>query len=345
MIRVARLSLAFAVSSLLTSSVMLGGTYNYQRLDNNADPTFNQLLGINNAGHISGYFGNGTTNDNKGYTLVPPYGQGNYTNENFPGSVQTQVVGINNSGLTVGFWADALSGANNFGFVDNAGTFTTVQNPNTPTTGTMTNQLLGVNDNSQAAGFYVDAAGVAHGYTYNITSKAFTAVADPGVSGQPNVTATGINNHGWISGFTEDAGLTVSTGFLDINGTEKTYEFKQGGFTSTFTQFFGLNNNGLAVGDYINSTGGTEGFVFDYYTNTWTSIDASFQEANTNAVAGTTILNGINDMGDLVGFYTGNDDNIHGLLVATPEPASLGFMILAGLGAGVGFARRRRKII
>jgi len=336
-----RLVLAAASGLLLASSSLLAADYSYQRLDNNNDPTFNQLLSINSTGQIAGYFGNGATAPNKGYTLVPPYGQANYTNENFPGSVQTQVTGINNSGLTVGFWANALAGPNNFGFVDNGGFIASVIDPFTPTTGTKTNQLLGVNNSNQAAGFYVDSGGISHGYIYNFTPKTFTAVAGPAVAGQPNVTATGINDHGWISGFTEDTGLTAATGFLDVGGVNKTYEFTQGAFKSTFTQFFGLNNYGLAVGDYVNSTGGTEGFVFNYFANTWTSIDASFQ-ANLNATAGTTIINGINDQGDLVGFYTGNDDNVHGLLVSTPEPASLGFMMLAGLGAGLGFFRRRK---
>ncbi len=340
-LRLLQVTVASLAAFLLVSTSARASDYFYKTLDNKADPTFNQLLSINSAGTIAGYFGNGTTNPNKGYTLAPPYGQTNYTNENFPGSIQTQVTGINNSGLTVGFWADALVGPNNFGFVDNAGTFTSVQNPSTPTTGTKTNQLLGVNNNNQAAGFYVDGTGVAHGYIYNIGSKTFSAVPNPGVAGQPNVTATGINDHGWISGFTEDSALTMATGFLDIGGVDKTYEFKQGGFTSTFTQFFGLNNNGLAVGDYVNSTGGTEGFVFNYFTNSWTSIDASFQ-ASTNATPGATTINGINDRGDLVGFYTGTDDNVHGLLVATPEPASLGLMMLAGLGAGLGLLRRRK---
>ena len=53
-------------------------------------------------GRIAGYFGSGMTtgappvfHPNKGYTIVPPYGQANYSNENFPGSVQTQVTGMN----------------------------------------------------------------------------------------------------------------------------------------------------------------------------------------------------------------------------------------------------------
>ena len=68
--------------------------------------------------------------------MVPPYAQANFTNENFSGSVQTQVTGINNAGTTVGFWAPSNNGGdNNFGFTDIGGTFTDVNNPNTPTTG------------------------------------------------------------------------------------------------------------------------------------------------------------------------------------------------------------------
>src|SRR5450631_3212559 len=57
----------------------------FQTLNDKADVTFNQLLGINNNGVIAGYFGSGASgHPNKGYTLRPSYGQGNYTNENFP---------------------------------------------------------------------------------------------------------------------------------------------------------------------------------------------------------------------------------------------------------------------
>lgn len=97
----------------------------FNTFDNNKDPTFNQLLSINDYGHIAGYFGsgqvvNGTLHPNKGYTFTPPYTQYNYHDENFPGSVQTQVTGINNptarsaSGLmptaiTLGSWTTTVS--------------------------------------------------------------------------------------------------------------------------------------------------------------------------------------------------------------------------------------------
>ena len=47
--------------------------YTFTTLNDNADPTFNQLLGINNSGEIAGYFGSGATgHPNKGYTIVAP---------------------------------------------------------------------------------------------------------------------------------------------------------------------------------------------------------------------------------------------------------------------------------
>ena len=147
--------------------------FKFQDITNTNDPTFNQELGINDAGVIAGYFGSGAAgHPNKGYTVVRPYNaQSDFTNENFPGSVQTQVTGINNRGewdfdhafrgedhrddhfhsgvgTTVGFWSDMNNANlvnNNFGFVNiggQYGSFINVNNPNTGTiNGVRTNQL------------------------------------------------------------------------------------------------------------------------------------------------------------------------------------------------------------
>src|SRR5579863_7535741 len=83
--------------------------YSFQTLNNNHDVTFNQLLGINDFGLISGYFGSGAAgHPNKGYLLEPNHIA--YINENFPGSVQTQVTGLNNTGISVGFWSNTNMG-------------------------------------------------------------------------------------------------------------------------------------------------------------------------------------------------------------------------------------------
>ena len=61
------------------------GGFQVLTLNDQRDITFNQLLGINNEGEIAGYFGSGNAgHPNKGYVLTPPFGQGDFNNENFP---------------------------------------------------------------------------------------------------------------------------------------------------------------------------------------------------------------------------------------------------------------------
>ena len=46
----------------------------YTTIDDGSDPTFNRLLGIDDDGVISGYFGRGSAgHPNTGYTVAPPY--------------------------------------------------------------------------------------------------------------------------------------------------------------------------------------------------------------------------------------------------------------------------------
>ena len=276
-------------------------TYTFTTLNDAADPTFNQLLGINNNGVISGYFGSGAAgHPNQGYTLDAPYSQSNYINENFPGSLQTQVVAINDSGDTAGFWADA--DGNNFGFIEWNGVFTSYRNPHTG--GGTVNQLLGINDRGIAVGFYTDATGVAHGYQLNQATGRYSAVVPPSCA---NVFATGINNRGDVVGYCTGGNGAV-IGFIRAGHTYSEFAYPNQGSTTPF----GINDKAEIVGAYVDTYGATHGFTLKSpLTNAhWTSLD------DPNGI-GTTFVNGVNDMGDLVGFYTDAAGNTDGFL-ATP---------------------------
>jgi hypothetical protein len=81
--------------------------------------------------------------------------------------VQTQVTGLNNEGVTVGFWSSmntASMSNNNFGFVDVNGHFRTADFPTGSPANPPVDQLLGVNDNDVAVGFYTDANGNTDGF-------------------------------------------------------------------------------------------------------------------------------------------------------------------------------------
>src|SRR5208337_3793565 len=109
-------------------------------------------------GEIVGYFGDGAAgHPNKGYdTNINSLHH--FTNQNFPTSVQTQVIGINDFDKTVGFWAPTNMGV---GMDENFGFWTrhlklgqhSVQDPNTSGTPPI-NNLLSINNHGEAVGFY-----------------------------------------------------------------------------------------------------------------------------------------------------------------------------------------------
>lgn len=317
------LTLLFGLSSVNANA----SVYTFETLDNNADPTFNQLLGINDTGTIAGYYGSGAQgHPNIGYTL----GQSGYIPENFPGSVQTQVTGINNNGVTVGFWSDQNNlnqVNNNFGFVDNHGVFTNVNNPGTGSfNGVLTNQLLAVNDNNIAAGFYINAQGVTEGETYNINNNSFSSV---NINGAASVTAAAINNANEIGGFYTDQNGNID-GFI-LNGNNLITLQAPGEVT---TEVLGLNNNGLADGLVIDGNNNMHGFVYNISTGQYNIVD------DPNGI-GTTTFNGINDQGQITGFYVDSAGFTDGLLAnPIPEPSILA-LIVSGILGLAGTSRRR----
>jgi hypothetical protein len=337
--RAARIAVPLLIGGFLLLPQGAQAGYIFQNVVNPGDPTFNQELSINNAGAIAGYFGSGAPNatpppftltPNQGYTTSAPYTS--FTAENFPGSSQTQVTGINNGGVTVGFYADSNGATtpNFFGFVDQSNTFTQVKNPGTPATGPTTNQLLGVNDNGVAAGFYVDASGNSHGYLYNIGTSSYTNVVLPSSDNATSVTATGINNAGEVIGFFLSG--SVTEGFLDNGGTFTNFEAAG----STNTMFLGINNEGQIVGVYQDGNGFNNGFVYSIASGTYQTVD----DPNAVLANGGTTINGINDNGQLVGFYGDANGNTIGLVANTvPEPGSLALVGLGALLIAIGWRR------
>jgi hypothetical protein len=278
----------------------------FKTINDAKDPTFNQLLGINNEGRIAGYFGSGAADHpNKGYTITAPYGQGNFVNENFPGSLQTQVTGLNNKNTTVGFWADGNN--NNFGFVEHNGVFTSVVDPHGKgaAAGMTVEQLLGVNDRDKAVGFWTDGAGNAHGFTYDVDSKSFDEVS---VKGFASTTTAAINKKGDIAGFVSNNG-GPDEGF--IKDGDKV-ELLKGPTGAVSVMALGINNEDQVVGSYTDSTGRMHGFLFDEQSKSYTTID---DPNSVKGPAGVTVVNGLNDKGQLTGFYVDAAGNTDGMLV------------------------------
>ncbi len=278
---------AHSASAQTPTHSALATQYRFQTIANPNDPTFTQLLGINDANTIAGYFGSGqvvsgTLHPNKGFTLTLP---NSFTDENYPGSAQTQVIGINNYGDTDGFYIDQAGATH--GFLDRNGTFTNVDLP-----GTTFNQLLGLNDLGQEAGYFQDAQGVNHAYVRD--AHGVFAVLP-----LANSQATGINDRGVAVGFTQPT-TTTSSAFVWQHEQATILNYPG----STFTQALGVNNGGQIVGTYNDADGNTHGFI--YRQGNFQSIDVPG--------ASSTVVNGINGLGRIVGFFVDAAGNTVGFV-------------------------------
>ena len=277
--------------------------YSFRTIDNGGDPSFNQLLAINNGGRIAGFFGSGLHgHPNRGYLVGKPYGANAFKAVNFPGSAQTAVTGINDKGVAVGFFSRTNranpAGNADVGFYLKGGRFHQVKFPTGNVSNPPVNQLLGINNAGIAVGFFSDAQGQAHAYRYSTVNHKFAML---NIKNSPNATATSINGEGAISGFfTNTSGRVV--GFVrKASGAIVTLSKPN----ADVTEALGLNNNGEVVGAYTASNG-TFGF-------TWTA-SGGFRTVSDPNGRGSTIVNGVNNAGNLVGFYTDRNGNTNGML-------------------------------
>lgn len=290
------LALILAVFGCMTAAVAQVN-YSFETVkysSNGVTDEFTQLLGINNAGLIAGYHG---ATINKGFRYDPS--THTFFNENYPGSAQTQVTGINNLGKTVGFYITTSNETKGFQYAN--GSYINSNFPGTPF-----NQLLSQNDQSQSAGYYstnVSGSNPDHAYIYDETGSTFELFVLPNSSG--GAQATGINNSGEVCGFLIDSN-NVSHGWLQIYGAVRILNYPE----STSTAALGLNNKGQVVGSYTDVANNTHGFVYNVTTQKWQTVD---EPDGMN----TTIVNGINDNGVLVGFFGTTPVNTG--FIATPQ--------------------------
>jgi hypothetical protein len=115
-----------------------------------------------------------------------------------------------------------------------------------------------------------------------------------------------------------------------------------------FSQILGLNDSGVAVGYYGDSTTSQHGFLIN--TGAYMFLDDP-AEAFHNGVEVTQIT-GINNLDEITGFYTDANGAFHGFvacpvgttcLSTVPEPASPILLSVALAVVGFTWFRRRQK--
>ena len=337
---------ALALLGLALSPAAHAQSYQFTSFDGPVQTTAGATLvattvnGISNSGVVVGF-----TSDNNGvFTNFSgtPGTPGALTALNLSGTANAnaintsrQVVGANG---TQAFTLNSISPTNS-------------PLPLPPVNGTTTSEAaFGINDNGIIVGQYTDSnTGTTPGFV-DVNGAYTTLNPTAPINGALVVNAQGINNNGLVTGFyATNANATDQHGFLfDTKTSAYTLlpdpsTAKTANGNLALTQFLGINDMGEAVGYYqTKDTGSQFGFLFNTSTNAYTFLDDPLAAQFNGAQI--TQITGINDAGQIAGFFIGANGVQQGFIAApVPETSttiSLGLLLVLGVG---GMAWRARK--
>lgn len=229
---------------------------------------------------------------------------------NINGSTQAMAFGINTSLHIVG-----TDGNGNAFFLRDGSVQTFIPG------GGSSAAAFGINDFGRIVGQYT-IGGQTPGFTLaNHNGSGFVRIDAP--SGPDVVNAQGINDNGRIVGFYvgtegQDHGFMAEvsqaknaqlTGIAIADPPIPSVAGEPGA-TFVFSQILAVNNHGMAVGYYGDSTTSQHGFLYNLKTGKYTFLDDP-AEAFNNGVEVTQVT-GINDAGEIAGFYSDANGVFHG---------------------------------
>jgi len=305
---------------------------------NNA-ATGTNMNGIANNGAAVG-FGIGNAGTFTNFVRNP---DGTFTTLNINGSTNAMALGINSAFDIVG-----TDGNGNAFVLPHGGAVETF----IPSGGTAAT-AFGIDDNGNIVGQFTSSGGQMPGFFLSSLGGTFDTINAP--SGPDTVNAQGINNNGLVVGFyvgTDGQDHGFDTHIQNANNGQLTGTAiadptipnvaGEPGATFVFSQILGINDNGIAVGYYGDSTTSQHGFLYNTNTGQYTFLDDPFQQFD-NGVEITQIT-GITDSGEITGFYSDANGVFHGFVASpVPEPRFLS-LSLAGLSClAMWLVNRRRR--
>lgn len=223
-------------------TLTLPGTFSGQNFPGS---TSSMVTAINNKGDTAGIYTDAAGNTH-GYTDTKGVFQ---TVDNPASPVFNQALGINDAGITVGYYAPTQAGT--FGQIAYAQTHGSFININGSLPANANSQAVGINDNDVIVGFYQPTALTSVGFE---DQKGAITTIDP--LGSSFTQALGINQQGEIVGFYLDAN-GFQHGYIDNNGAFTSFD--PGGSQSTTIN--GINDLGQIVGFYTDANDAVVGFV------------------------------------------------------------------------------------
>ena len=270
------------------------------------------MNGISNSGTAVGF-----TIDNNGNFLnftVNPLKSNSATLLNINGSTGAMAFGINASGTVVG--------------TDGNGNAFTLSKGKVKTfipLGGKSATAFGINDKGTIVGQYVTSTATP-GFI-KVNPKTYITINAPSVQHrerpvhqQPGlVVGFYVGTDGQVHGFMANERAAKNgtlTGTAIADPTIPTVPGEPGA-TFVFSQILGINDHGIAVGYYGDSTTSQHGFIYNTNTGEYTFLDDP-SEAFDNGVEVTQIT-GITNSGEITGFYSDANGVFHSF-VATAYP-------------------------
>jgi probable HAF family extracellular repeat protein len=222
--------------------------------------------------------------------------QGSYKFNSFqnPGATVTRVFGLNGRGETVGT-DNVIPGRH--AFLKNRNVYVTLDASGI--LGTHISFARDINDEGDIVGGYIGDDGNEHGF---ILRHGALITLDVPFAGSVGTQLDGINNSGIITGVWVDEAFTAH-GFVYEKGNFAHLDYP--GALDTFP--YGINSRGDIVGNW-DTDQSTVGHGFLLSRHQIFSIDVP------GAVPDGTAATGINEKGQIVGSFIGEDGNSHGFL-------------------------------
>jgi hypothetical protein len=332
MIHRIRTSIGAAMLAAILTVSANAAVYNFTSFDgpgiNSGGTTVN---GINNNGDVVGFSSNNAASP----TLLTNFirnPNGTFNVLAIGGDPLAMANGINDSRTVVGGTSNSAAF-----MLSGGGTLTTLASVN----GTTASQTaFGINNAGLIVGQYADnATGNTPGFLLN--GGTYTSL-NPVVNALVT-NAQGVNNLGLATGFYSTDGVHQHGFFYNSTSSQFTLAADPVVANLLLTQFLGINNNGLAVGYYQTNDGSQHGFLFDTTSQTYTFLDDP-----SAAVSGLSItqITGVNDSGEIAGFYVDAATGLQRGFIATPVPEPATCVIasmLGGLCLAFGWRRESRR--
>ncbi|HLJ94507.1 MAG TPA: PEP-CTERM sorting domain-containing protein [Gemmataceae bacterium] len=254
-----------------------------------------------------------------------------YATLDVPGSILTEGYGINDAGEVAGTFWKPLDNRAAHGFLYSGGSYTLFDVP-----GSTTTYGYGINSSGQVVGGFFATANI---QAYVRSGGSYTTLNIPGSDA---AAAQAINSSGQIVGFYESNNIAPVSGFLYSGGSYQSLLGPAYGINSygQIVGSFGLYSNGsytplnvpgLATG--INDAGDIVGTFQDginpdhgflYHNGSYLTVDVP-GALRTDAY-------GINNAGQIVGYYVDASGGHAFIATPTPEPSTIVLLALGTLG-------------